>query len=182
MLNKKQSPFANFSQVQVTTKSSFPRDGRYKVEISNVKKNFSSKPGQIGQMSIILTLNILDAIVHYDQYTTPEGKVFSSNAPGERVAVHIKWSWGESAFKLYKQFLMAAAQMPPSQADTIDDSGWEEFCEKACYNLGDDVENFDATNWEPQPLRGSHIILQCETVLTQKSKKDFTKVQFEMCD
>jgi hypothetical protein len=180
--NNQNSFFRNMSSVAVATEQNeYARDGRYRVEILDVKKNIGKKPQNLGQMSIILKLNVKEVLVGYESYTTPNKKTYSSNKVNEIIVVHIKWAWGESAVKLFKSFLIAAGGLSQAEAAQISDEQWYELSHKAVYHTGDDIpSDLDPATFKHQPLAGAQLNLKAWTIETEKHKKDFTKLQFEV--
>jgi hypothetical protein len=117
-------------------------------------------------------------LVNKGEYTSPAGETKRSNQAGETVTVFIPMSWGEGAIKLLKMFLCAAAEISLEDAQQFDDTSWFEFVEKACFHLGDEVNDLVTDEWGEQPLKGKEIKIIGHTKLTNAGK-DFTKVEFD---
>ena len=148
------------------------------MSILDVKQRISEHPNRLGQVSVIIEMQVDDVIVDKGNYTTPGGEERQSNQAGEVVTAFIKMSWVK-ALEMLKSFLCSAAEITPAQAAQISDSQWIEFAEKACFHLGDEVQGADVSEWEEQPLKGKQIKVTAQTIQT-KSGNDFTRVDFDM--
>ena len=153
-------------------------DGTYNCMILDVKKRISEKPKTMGQMSVIIKINVLEVVEDKGEFTTPGGNILNSNEAGDVLTVHIKMSWGSTAIRLLTAFISAAAEIGPKEAAEIDEAAWLEFAEKCCHHEGDENEYFNTTDWTEQPLKGKGIQIKGETILTTNTKRDFTQVKF----
>ena len=178
-MNIQNSAFAGLAGAELPRRTNtYLNDGVYVMSILDVKQRVSEHPNRLGQVSVIIEMQVDDVIVDKGNYTTPGGDERQSNQTGEVVTAFIKMSWVK-ALEMLKSFLCSAAEISPAQAAQISDSQWIEFAEKACFHLGDEVQGADVSEWEEQPLKGKQIKVTAKTIQT-KGGNDFTRVDFDM--